>query len=268
MGNHYHLLIETLEPNLSKSMQWLNVSYAAYFNRKRSRVGHLFQGRFKSILIDADEYLKELSRYIHLNPVRANMVENPAEYRWSSYGAFIGTTEEPKWLETGWLLSQYSSRARVAKSQYKNFVEGIKIEELKNPMKDLTGGFILGGADFITWVKDSYLSARTEEKEIPQLKQLQQRVDLNRIVREVANEFGCDEESVVSRGRKNNIPRDIAIYLARNMTGESGVRLGEYFGGISGAGITIRHANVVDKMSNTSRLKKQVSKLKRRILNI
>ena len=67
MGNHYHLLVETLEPNLSKAMQWIHVSYAAYFNRKRDRVGHLFQGRFKAILVEADEYLKQLSRYIHLN---------------------------------------------------------------------------------------------------------------------------------------------------------------------------------------------------------
>ena len=74
MDNHYHLLVETLEANLSLSMQWINVSYATYFNRKRGRRGHLFQGRFKEILIDADDYLKHLSRYIHLNPVRAKMV--------------------------------------------------------------------------------------------------------------------------------------------------------------------------------------------------
>jgi putative transposase len=75
MTNHYHLLVETPHPNLSQAIKWVNVSYAAYFNRKRRRAGHLFQGRFKSILVDADEYLKHLSRYIHLNPLRANMVD-------------------------------------------------------------------------------------------------------------------------------------------------------------------------------------------------
>jgi REP element-mobilizing transposase RayT len=89
MDNHYHLLIETPEPNLSMTMQWLNVSYATYFNRKQDRSGHLFQGRFKAILIDADAYLKHLSRYIHLNPVRAGIINTPRQYHWSSYPSFI-----------------------------------------------------------------------------------------------------------------------------------------------------------------------------------
>jgi putative transposase len=130
MGNHFHLLIETTEPNLSKAMQWLNISYAAYFNRKRDRVGHLFQGRFKSILVDADAYLLELSRYIHLNPVRANLVENPSEYAWSSYGAFVGKRKAPDWLETEWLLSQFGRRVKSAGKKYKEFVEGVEIEKL------------------------------------------------------------------------------------------------------------------------------------------
>ncbi|MBW2065942.1 MAG: transposase [Deltaproteobacteria bacterium] len=84
MNTHYHLLVQTPEANLSLAMQWLNVSYATYLNRKRGRYGHLFQGRFKALLIDADGYLTHLSRYIHLNPVRAKMVSLPAEYPWSS----------------------------------------------------------------------------------------------------------------------------------------------------------------------------------------
>jgi len=100
MENHFHLLVETAEPNLSRAIQWGNVSYATYFNRKRGRHGHLFQGRFKAILIDADEYLKHLSRYIHLNPVRAKMVSNRAEYKWSSYPAFIGKQKKPQLLQT------------------------------------------------------------------------------------------------------------------------------------------------------------------------
>ena len=105
MSNHFHLLVETPEPNLSVAMQWINVSYATYFNRKHRRSGHLFQGRFKAILVDADAYLKHLSRYIHLNPVRANMVSNPEEYEWSSYAAYIGERKPPQFLETDLLES-------------------------------------------------------------------------------------------------------------------------------------------------------------------
>ena len=85
MSNHYHLLIETPQPNLSAAIQWINVSYATYLNKKRGRSGHLFQGRFKSILVQADEYLPHVSRYIHLNPVHAGMVKKPDDYLRSSY---------------------------------------------------------------------------------------------------------------------------------------------------------------------------------------
>lgn len=94
MTNH-HFLVETLEANLSRAIQWVNVSYAAYFNRKRQRRGHLFQERFKSIIVDADEYLKHLSRYIHLNPLRAKMVEQLISYPRSSYPAFAGKEKVP-----------------------------------------------------------------------------------------------------------------------------------------------------------------------------
>ncbi|MDA3902779.1 MAG: transposase, partial [Desulfuromusa sp.] len=90
MSNHYHLLLETPEGNLSQIMRHINGAYTTYFNMKRKRSGHLFQGRFKAILIEADEYLTELSRYIHLNPVRAGIVEKPEQYKWSSYMCYTG----------------------------------------------------------------------------------------------------------------------------------------------------------------------------------
>ena len=102
-------------------MQWINVSYATYFNRKRDRHGHLFQGRFKAILIDADEYLKPLSRYIHLNPVSAKIVSSPSDYQWSSYNAFIGKQKPPQFLETDWLLSTFGKNKKLAKKSYKDF---------------------------------------------------------------------------------------------------------------------------------------------------
>jgi REP element-mobilizing transposase RayT len=94
MSNHYHLIIETPEANLSKAMHYINSSYTTYINVNKKRSGHLFQGRYKSIIIDADNYLLELSRYIHLNPVRAGMVQKPADYQYSSYSAFIKNKKE------------------------------------------------------------------------------------------------------------------------------------------------------------------------------
>ena len=115
MTTHYHFLIETPHPNLSQAIKWINVSYAMYFNRTRRRTGHLFQGRFKAVLVDADEYLKDLSRYIHLNPVRAGMVEHCKDYQWSSYPVFGGYGKLPEWLETNWLLSLFGEDRDIAK---------------------------------------------------------------------------------------------------------------------------------------------------------
>ncbi|MDR3502202.1 MAG: transposase, partial [Legionella sp.] len=98
MSNHYHLLVETAQGNLSKGMQLLNGIYTQKFNRRHSRVGHVFQGRFKGILVEKDNYLLELSRYIVLNPVRARMVVSAEDWIWSSYQSTINQSPKPSWL--------------------------------------------------------------------------------------------------------------------------------------------------------------------------
>ena len=174
--------METPEANLSVAVQWVNVSYAVYFNRKRQRSGHLFQGRFKAILVDADEYLKQLSRYIHLNPVRAKIADPLADYPWSSYRAFMGKEKTPNWLETKWLLSQFGRRKEDAIRSYKSFVEEVEVDTHKNPHKDVVGGLILGDTGFVNWVKEAFLSVRDDEQEIPQIKKLKPKPSMETIV--------------------------------------------------------------------------------------
>lgn len=267
MTNHFHLLVETPEGNLSKAIQWLNVSYATYFNRKRNRQGHLFQGRFKSILVDADEYLKELSRYIHLNPVRAGMVKDISEYTWSSYPAFIGKMKEPEWLEVGWLLSQFSKKPKTARKNYRRFVEDIDPSAIEHPEKDLIGGFILGAAEFVTWVKDTFIDPQREERDIPQLRHLKTTIDVEKVVEAVATEYGCEENAILVKGKKKNTARDVAIYLAREITGESGKKLGEYFGGISGSGVTMQYKRFSQKLKKEQNIALRVKKIKNVIVN-
>ena len=161
MGNH--LLIETPHPNLSQAIKWINVSYAVYFNRKRRRSGHLFQGRFKAVLIDADEYLKHLSRYIHLNPVRTGMVAHCKDYAWSSYPVFAGYNQLPERLETHWLLSLFGNDADEAKKGYRDFVESVQNQEIENPSGDIISGVILGGADFVNWVEQKILNKKPKK---------------------------------------------------------------------------------------------------------
>jgi hypothetical protein len=267
MSTHFHLLVETPEPNLSVAMQWIMVSYATYFNRKGGRHGHLFQGRFKAILIDADEYLRHLSRYIHLNPVRAKMVSAPAEYKWSSYSAFIGEIKVPQFLEINWLLSNFGKRKKEAKRNYKDFVEGVDIKTLENPNRMVTEGFILGDSDFVNWIKGNFLSGRQDEKEIPQLKKLKPRVPLETVANAVCEEFGCNQEQIITKGRKKNKAREVAIFIARDMTGITCKDLGEYFGGVSGALITMMHNRIADESKRNKRLKGRIDNITNQINN-
>ena len=122
MTNHYHLLVETADANLSKGMRQLNGVYSQYVNRTHGRVGHLFQGRFKGILVERDSYLLELARYVVLNPVRAGIVPTPGDWPWSSYRATVGEAPAPPFLETDWLLRAFADSREEAVAGYRRFV--------------------------------------------------------------------------------------------------------------------------------------------------
>ena len=122
MTNHYHLVVQTLEPNLSRGMHWLNSTYAGWFNRAHGRCGHLFQGRFKAFLIDKETYFAEVLRYVILNPVRAKMVDRPEDYKWSSYRATAGLASAPEWLDLGTILPLFGGDRETAQANYREFV--------------------------------------------------------------------------------------------------------------------------------------------------
>ena len=121
MTNHYHLVVETPQKNLSRIMHYLNGSYTTYTNIKRKRSGHLFQGRYKAIVVDKENYLLELSRYLHLNPVRAKMVEKPEEYPYSSYTSFISASPESM-VNVGAVLGMFSKSEKQARKLHQAFV--------------------------------------------------------------------------------------------------------------------------------------------------
>jgi REP element-mobilizing transposase RayT len=147
MDKHYHLLIRTPDGNLSKGMRQLNGVYTQAGNRRHRRVGHLFQGRFKAILVDSDAYLLELSRYVVLNPVRAGMVKTPADWPWSSYRASAGLEPPAPWLAADGVLSQFAKRRSLAQQRYAQFVvEGIKAV---SPWSNLKGQVFLGDEQFV-----------------------------------------------------------------------------------------------------------------------
>lgn len=123
MNNHYHVVVETIEANLSGGMRHLNGVYTQTFNRRHDRVGHVFQGRYKAIVVEKDAYLLALARYVVLNPVRARMVSEPGTWPWSSYAAMIGALPAPPWLRTDWILRQFTVDPRRAAMAYVEFVQ-------------------------------------------------------------------------------------------------------------------------------------------------
>lgn len=147
MTNHYHLVVETVDGNLARGIRQLNGAYSQLFNRRHSLVGHVFQGRYKAILVQKESYLLELARYVVLNPVRAGMVAAPEDWAWSSYTHFMNSKSIPGWLEVDWLLSQFGANRQNARREYNRFVlRGIGA---LSPLRDVKHQILLGDKEFI-----------------------------------------------------------------------------------------------------------------------
>lgn len=164
MDNHYHLLVETPDANLSKGMRHLNGVYTQRFNKKHARVGHVFQGRYKAIVVQKDSYLLELARYIVLNPVRARMVRSARDWPWSSYRATAGEVRVPDWLYADWLLAMFTKQRKSAIRHYKQYV--VEGKGQPSPWESLTNQVFLGDEKFIKKMH-AKLEGKADLSEIP-----------------------------------------------------------------------------------------------------
>jgi REP element-mobilizing transposase RayT len=180
MENHYHLLVETPNGNLSRGMRELNGAYTQGFNQRYRRVGHLFQGRYKAIIVEKDNHLLSLCRYVVLNPVRVGLIKKPEQWKWSSYGATIGLVKRLSFLTVDWILSQFGERKMVAKEKYRKFVmEGIDKE---SPWETLKGQIFLGTDGFIKQLR-GFLDEKEKIKEVPRLQRYVARPSLSGLFR-------------------------------------------------------------------------------------
>jgi REP element-mobilizing transposase RayT len=245
MGNHYHLVLETPRGNLVKVMHGINGGYTRYFNRCHKRVGHLFQGRYHAVLVEKDAYLMELSRYVHLNPVRAGIVKKPGEHRWSSYPSYIGRAAEKEWVEYSWIFSRYGKRKARAGKGYRQFVEHGMEKVQWDPLDELFAGVILGSEAFVEEMKDQIPDEKLE-REIVQRRRLRSWTEPRKIIQEVASAFGVSPEAVTGRGGRGNVPRKIAIHLVRRYSGIGNDEIGRLFGGLSGSAVS-RTASRLEK---------------------
>lgn len=264
MNNHYHLILETPDANLSRAMQWLNVSYASYFNHRHRYAGHLFQGRFKALVVEAGEYLEALSRYVHLNPVRAGLAERPWDYPWSSCRAFVKSQKTPDWLDLTRTLDGFGNTPRAARHRYKAYLAAEKVE---NPGEAITGGSLLGSASFIDWITSTLLADRSDNNAVAALKRVRPAPSVEKVVALVSEHFRIPEATILRRGAKGNDARDVAIYLCRQHSRRSGKELGKVFGHISGAAITMRYKALAERRTKNRKLKTQIAKIERQISN-
>ena len=147
MTNHYHIVVETVDGDLARGLRQLNGTYSQSFNRRHGLVGHVFQGRYKAILVQKESYLLELARYVVLNPVRAGLVRAPLDWPWSSYRYFMLPSASPRWLETDWLLSHFGQDPQVARSAYDTFVAAGN--GMLSPLRDVKHQAVLGDKNFI-----------------------------------------------------------------------------------------------------------------------
>ncbi|HZP93963.1 MAG TPA: transposase [Burkholderiales bacterium] len=178
MDNHFHLVLETPEANLSKAMRQLNGVYTQAFNRRHGRVGHVLQGRFKAILVERESYLLELCRYVVLNPVRAKTTRKPDSYRWSSYRATAGLAPVPGFLTADWLLSQFGQQRPAAQRKYSAFVaQGLG---QSSPWEQVQGQVLLGSERFVKRLQQA-LRDKHPLKEIPRRQRFASRPPLARL---------------------------------------------------------------------------------------
>ncbi len=233
MGNHYHLLLETPEANLAKALRDLNGIYTASFNRRHRRIGHLFQGRYKAILVEKESYLLELSRYIHLNPVRARMGVQLSRHPWSSYWDYIGRREASPWLTREGVLGYWGSVLVRSQESYRQFVEEGVRGGVARPWEKVVAQVVLGNEQFVRSVGRK--AGGNRDREVPSQKRLEARPSWERIQKQV-RALGTELRRLRT-GNRADPERAVMIYLGRGQGGlmlkEVGERLGMEISAVS-----------------------------------
>jgi REP element-mobilizing transposase RayT len=250
MGNHFHLVAQTHRGNLSRWMHWLMVSYTTWFNWRHDRSGHLFQGRYKSFLVEEGEYLLALSRYLHLNPVRGKVLGrgSPAErrkrlrgYVWSSYGGYAGMGEQLAFVQEEMVLGEMGGLRRGRALRYRRFVEEGLLREMASPLEAVQWQAVLGSENFARRIQDRMSDLREGRQEVTALRRGTPVLNPERVLQRVAKHYGLAVERL--RGKKGGHgleARNVALWLIWEKCGLSQRELGELFGGMNYAAVAQR----------------------------
>ena len=238
MANHFHLLVKTPGANLQEFMRHFNISYTSHFNRGHKRTGHLYQGRYKAFLIDADSYLQEVSRYIHLNPLRpkgkarktlAEKKEYLRRYQWSSYPTYLSPRAGRSLVQVQEILVYFGGDTPEGRKQYRDFVKEGLTREMENPLERGKGHGIIGSAEFVERMKERFLSGQPRSREVPAIRKVIGQVEPERILEAVAMEFQVSREDLLQRGNRG-IARPVLMELLYRYGGLNQREIGELLG--------------------------------------
>lgn len=221
MDSHYHLTLETPDANLSQIMHFINSAYSVYLNKKHERCGHLFQGRFKAILVQADAYARTLATYIHGNPVRKKIVDRPEQFPWSSCQEYYGIRNPPSWLDTSVILGAFGNSLEVLKLEHERYMLALKGIFDKDLEKASRIG-ILGDDDFVDKIRRTYLKNKmiNPDRELCELRRLRTRPELSQIWAMINAELGAT----------NKLSKRCTIFFAHKHANFKLREIGEYFG--------------------------------------
>ena len=222
MSNHYHLFIETPQANLSRIMQYINTAYTSYYNKKRNKTGHLFQGRYKSLVVDGESYFLELTRYIHLNPVKAKIVSLPQEYKWSSFKGYMRRKGDGVIDRDA--IEQYH---KINAASYKEFVLA-GIDNNINIFDRTYAGFILGKKEFIK-ERLKELKIQIDREDVSYKDSLRKEITAEDVVLVVANKYKIKKEIIYLSKKKPILARKLSIYLVKRLSDLSNKEIGSSF---------------------------------------
>lgn len=259
MANHFHLYIQTRQANLSRFMHSLLTSFTLASNRRRRSCGHLFQSRFAAHLIESQTYGGEVSRYIHLNPVRTRVMKQASisdrrvalrAYPWSSYGACLGLSTAPEWFDPTPLLCDWGDRRQVQQRRYGQYVEQGLLRDLDNPLARLDGQAILGTESFCDRIRRAYVLMRTADKrEQPAVERARRSVPFEEVARCVGRQYGVGPDSLMALRGSDRQARRLLMYgvCCYSRAGESLTALAGRFG-ISLSGLTMACSRIEQQL--------------------
>jgi len=265
MENHYHLFLQTPEANLSVGMRLLNGGYAGYFNARHRRSGHVFQGRFKGIVVEDEGHWLELSRYIHLNPVRVRLVARPEEWKWSSYRGYHWPRQRLEWIDYERVLSEFGGDNARSIRAYRAYMEEGLEGRLDSPLVGAVHQMALGSREFVNRI-GAKLKARGEDVEMPELRKM--RVTMSRSVEEVAavvaRQFGADMSRWQPGHRSDDIARAVAAYVSCRVTGLSKRQIAEALGYRRSQSVSVA-CQRVERAMRDGKFAKVIKELTRRV---